>query len=128
NTATDLHTGGIHGLRSKIEKDAIGNPLIVLQHFVHWPGGKIPPEEQKKRRRQLLAFHTETRKGPDGQLQIRSNKVEWMGKTYHEAEDLLKAMHFVQETASEIQNNILKNTERDRDPAFARLQRRAAQT
>ncbi|MBU0801031.1 MAG: hypothetical protein KKA05_08495, partial [Alphaproteobacteria bacterium] len=128
NTATDMHTGGIHGLRYKVEKDAIGNPLIVLQHWVHWPGGKIPPEEQKRHRPQLLAFHTETRIDENGQKQIRPKSVEWMGKTYSDAEDLLKAMHFVQETASEIQNNIVKNTERDGDPAFARLQRRAQQT
>lgn len=128
NTATDLHTGGIHGLRYKVEKDAIGNPLIVLQHWVHWPGGKVPADEQKKRRPQIMTFHTETRTDENGQVQVRPTTVEWMGKTYTDTEDLMKAMHFVQEAAAEIQNNIVKNTEGDADPSFNRLQRRVRQT
>lgn len=128
NTATDMATGGIHGIRYKVEKDALGAPLLLLQHWVHWPGNKVPADEQKRRRPQLLAFRTEMRTGPDGQPQIRPVSVEWMGRTYNSPDDIMKAMHLLQETATEIQNNILKNTERDADAAFSRLQRRARQT
>lgn len=127
NTATDMHTGGIHGLRYKVEKDAVGNPLIVLQHWVHWPGGKIPPEEQKKRRPQLLAFRTETRTDDQGRKQIRAKSIEWMGRSYSSPDEIMRAMHFLQETAREIQGNIVRNSEGQGDPSFARLQRRAAQ-
>jgi mRNA degradation ribonuclease J1/J2/exonuclease I len=128
NTATDMSTGGIHGIRYKVEKDALGNPLLLLQHWVHWPGNKIPNDEQKRRRPQLLAFHTETRTDENGALQVRPTAVEWMGRTYTDPEDIMKAMHLLQETATEIQNNILKNTERDADAAFSRMQRRVRQT
>ena len=35
NTATDMRTGGIHGLRYKVENDSNHYPQILLQHWVH---------------------------------------------------------------------------------------------
>lgn len=128
NTATDMHTGGIHALRYKVEKDPAGSPLILLQHWVHWPGGKIPADEQKKRRPQIMVLRTETRVDENGITQIRPTAVEWMGKTSADPEDIMSAMHFLQETATEIRDNILKNSEPGAEPSFSRMQRRQRQT
>ena len=130
NTATDMRTGGLHALRYKVEKDDKNYPLIVLQHWVHWPGGKSPADEQKKRNPQILTFRTETRTGEDGRTQIRPIEATWMGKTYTEPVELMKLMHLLQETSEELRDNIAKNTEHSaHDPsAFPRLQRHVRQT
>lgn len=131
NTATHMHTGGIHGLRYKVEKDENDYPQILLQHWVHWPGGKTPSEEQKRRSPQILKFRTETRTLEDGRMQIRPVDAEWMGKTYTDHTDLIRLMHFLQETSAAICDNIAHNTQarsaydKNTFPAF---QRRARQT
>ncbi len=130
NTATHMRTGGIHGLRYKVEKDECNAPLIFLQHWVHWPGGKVPSEEQKRRSPQILKFRTETRTLPDGRVQVRPVDAEWMGKTYTESGDLVRLMHFLQETSAEIRDNIAHSmqTQPHDKNTFPELQRRVRQT
>jgi mRNA degradation ribonuclease J1/J2 len=128
NTASDLRTGGVHGLRYKVESDAKGAPELRLQHWVHWPDGRAA---DGKRGPDILVFRTETRQAADGRTEVRPVSADWMGKTYTDAADLTKFMHLLQETSAEIRDNIVKNTE---PPAsvdsstFPELQRRTRQT
>jgi mRNA degradation ribonuclease J1/J2 len=131
NTATHMRTGGVHGLRYKVEKDDSNYPLILLEHWVHWPGGKVPSDEQKRRSPQIMKFKTETKTLESGRVLIRPVSAEWMGKTYTETGDLMKLMHFLQATSEEIRNNIAQNTQATivRDSgAFPEFQQRVSQT
>lgn len=132
NTATDMDTGGVHGLRYKVEKDAAGHPQIVLQHWVHWPSPEAAADDAGGQDGpQILTFATETRTAPDGRTQIRPVSAEWMGKSYTAPADLMKIMHLLQETAHEIKDNIARNTAHrpafDSD-VFPDIRRRVRQT
>lgn len=105
NTATDMRSGCVHGLRYKVEKGLNSDPQIVLQHWVYWPGGKVPAAELKKRNPQPLTLRTETRMADDGRIMIRPTAVDWMGKTYTDYTDVLKFMHLLHDTAHEIAAN-----------------------
>jgi mRNA degradation ribonuclease J1/J2 len=129
NTAFSLETGGIHGLCYKVDQSVADRLTILLQHWVQWPGGKIPAEEQKKRNPHLLTFEAETRIGPDGRLQVRPTEVTWMRKTYKSAEDMGQLLQLLQETAAKIRENILHHIAAPHDPrVFPRAQRHARQT
>lgn len=131
NTATDLHTGGVHGLRYKVKKNEDGAPDVMLQHWVRWPGDRTPPDELRKRNRDILTMKTETTIRPDGRVLVRPVAVTWMGRKYETPADLMKFMQILQETSSRIRDNIARNSERalpfDAD-VFSGLQRRVRQT
>lgn len=111
NTATQMHTGGVHGLSYKVEKDANGNPEISLQHWVHWPNGKAPTPDATARQNKapFLVLKTETRQGEDGTSEIRPVEAVFSGKSTGDPAEIDRFMHFTQETAKEIWRNIVRN-------------------
>jgi mRNA degradation ribonuclease J1/J2/exonuclease I len=105
NTASDLRSGGVHGIRYKVEKDDKDNPRLLLQHWVHWPENKAPVNESKKRRQDLLIISTQTKTAPGGTQMIRPIEIEWLGKKTNNKTEIFQALSFMGEVSKEIQKN-----------------------
>jgi mRNA degradation ribonuclease J1/J2/exonuclease I len=117
NTATDMHTGGVHGIRYKAEKTGENSLDIIVQHWVHKPGpqGVKGIQEQDPN---ALVFRTETKVNEAGRPQVRPLSARWMGREFKRPDDLFRLMHIAQETSGIIRANIEHNT--DRRTAFNR--------
>lgn len=132
NTATDMSTGGVHGLRYKVEKTGENSLDIVLQHWVRWPNGEMPAEEKRKKHESdFLVLKAELQKNEDGSQKIRPVKARWMGRDYDNPSEFVKLMFLLQGVSEEIRGNIARNTESrtlNDSGAFPRLQRKVRQT
>lgn len=110
NTATQMHTGGVHGLSYKVEKNSAGNPEISLRHWIHWPGGKAPETStEKQNKTPFITLKTETRQSENGTLEIRPVEAVFNGKSTKDPVEIDHFMHFLQETAKEMWRNIARN-------------------
>lgn len=105
NTATDTASGGSHALRYSVRPDKHGNPVIRLDHSVHWPGGVVPESEQAAEG-PFLEIKTATRTTDGGRKEIAPVSLKVNGKHYKETTDILEALHFVSAVSIALQDNI----------------------
>jgi mRNA degradation ribonuclease J1/J2 len=114
NTATDMNTGGVHGIRYQADMDSKKNCEIRLQHWVHWPNGQEPSSEKKddKHDPSFLVLKANTRTYSGGRVKIRPVSATWMGKEFTDAESLSKLMGLLQASSKEVRKNIAENTEK----------------
>ena len=111
NTASSLGTGGVHGLRYKVENDENESPKISLQHWVHLPGNTeqestnddtVSPD--------FISLRTQSRYNDDGELEVRPVQARVGGKIYTDPAELDTFMRFLHRTAKAIWRNLSYNT------------------
>ena len=112
NTASSLGTGGVHGLRYKVEKDKDGNPRIALQHWLHRPYRENRDKDERfadSENPEFIVLTTKTRTNEEGQVEIKPDKAFMGDDSFTDPADINKFMRFLQQTAKSIWRNISYN-------------------